>query len=526
MIPGEVQREMRIRPVILFVAALTACAAPAMLTSESRLGVTEGVVVLRLVSNMEFPDWRSITVKSDTGAESYDLHAVPYAERGSYVFAAAVPEGRYTAHDMYAHYFAGSSETGTTELKVTAPIASRTGAFRVAAGRVTNLGTWVYQPGPRLNEKEFQFLLAIDATPAPTKDLFAMAFPNLAEAVRAKPELGWEAAQPIPHRAEIIAAAKRAVIGLNSPVVTRSGVMYAGARMGQVRVRPNLSSDWRTLDTGSLHEILCVLPFADGRILAGGEEGFVAYSPDAGRTWQHVSLVRPNAIVTFLGMAPNHSLYLVAETEREVVVYTSEQPASGWRELRRISQPAEDTGNIWIGPKPWKKQRTMGGATLRSELVAISSARLVVVQQPNTIWSYEFASGRWEASAPAPIGIFSVEASSDGYVWAIPVSGLKMSGTGDWGRTWTPLEYFAHHVTPAFANRSTGYMAALPYGLAQTWRLMKTTDGGSSWSSLGQIPDFQPERFVVDPSGKLIAVTPAHQLYVSGDDGRSWTGPR
>jgi hypothetical protein len=39
------------------------------------------------------------------------------------------------------------------------------------------------------------------------------------------------------------------------------------------------------------------------------------------------------------------------------------------------------------------------------------------------------------------------------------------------------------------------------------------------------MPDFQPERFVVDPSGKLIAVTPRHELYVSGDDGKSWTGP-
>jgi len=506
--------------------ALSACAGPSVLTRDSRLAATEGVVVVRLVSNLEFPDWRSISVKSDASGESFTLRPVPYAVRGSYVFAAALPEGSYTADSMYAFFYAGSNETGSISLEVNAPIAALTGSFRIAGGRVTNLGTLVYQPGRTLSAEQGEFSLAIDPTPAPTTALFATAFPNFAEVVRGKPELGWAATHANSKSPAIIAAAKRAARGLNSPVVTGSGAVYAGARMGQVIVRPNLGSDWRTLDTGSLHEIVCVLPFADGRILAGGEEGFLSYSSDAGRTWQRVSLVRPDAIVTFLGVAPNHSLYLVAESEREVVVYTSTQPASGWRELRRFVEPPADTGNIWIGPQHWKTQLTMGGATLRSELVALTASRLVVLQQPNTVWSYEFSSGRWETAEPAPRGVFSIEASSDGYLWAIPVGGTVMYGSADWGRSWSRLEYFALHVTPVFANRSTGYMAALPYGLLQTWRVMKTTDGGSSWSISGRLDDFHAEKFVVDPSGKLIAVTPAHQLYVSSDDGKTWTGPR
>jgi hypothetical protein len=64
---------MRIRVAILCVAALTACAGPAILGRDSRLGPTEGVVVLRLVSDSEFPDRQSISVKSDAGGESFEF---------------------------------------------------------------------------------------------------------------------------------------------------------------------------------------------------------------------------------------------------------------------------------------------------------------------------------------------------------------------------------------------------------------------------------------------------------------------
>jgi hypothetical protein len=51
---------------------------------------------------------------------------------------------------------------------------------------------------------------------------------------------------------------------------------------------------------------------------------------------------------------------------------------------------------------------------------------------------------------------------------------------------------------------------------------MKTTDGGSNWTTTGTVTDFNAERLTVDPWGKrLIAVSQAEDVWMSSDDGRT-----
>ena len=84
---------------------------------------------------------------------------------------------------------------------------------------------------------------------------------------------------------------------------------------------------------------------------------------------------------------------------------------------------------------------------------------------------------------------------------------------------------FSIDVPPAFADRSRGWMGGKALGL-MGWKVYKTTDGGESWTSTGSLGDFTAERLMVDPSGALVAVTPAHEIFVSRDDGETWQGPR
>ncbi|HTO52562.1 MAG TPA: hypothetical protein VMR50_04175 [Myxococcota bacterium] len=506
--------------LLLGVVAL-GCATQPVLTPDSRFAANDGLVVLRVVSNLEYPGWYRLTLKADGSTDSFQLNPVPYAVQGSYVFAALLPQGLYTPDQLL-----GGRNEGSYVYQVTAPLTTQLGTFRVEPGRVTNLGTLVYQPGTKLDKQGSQFWVALDPTPAPARELLRAHYANLAEAVSGKPELGWASQRAVAERPAILSAARASARALNGAVVTPGNTVYAGGRLGQVFVGPELGSRWLRLDTGSVHELLCVLPLGDGRILAGGEEGLLVYSQDGGKAWRPVALAHPNEMVSYLAAAPDRTLYLVAESETDTVIYTSSDPAAGWHELKRFGPLPE--GSLWWGPQSWKEKRTPSGATLRAQPYALTARALFVLRQPKTIYRYDLQERRWDESDSAPAPIFSIETTGDGYLFAIPVGGLKMFGSPDGGKTWQSREYFALHVPPAFADRDHGYMAALPYGLTQSWRTMKTTDGGSSWTESGKLPaNTYAERLVLDPSGKkLIALTPSHQLYVSSDDGQTWLGPR
>ena len=511
----------RLTAIVIGLLLLSCAAGP--LGPDSKLGAGEGVILLRVASNMEFPEWQTVSVRRESDGETVSLNRIEGAVRGSTFFAASIPGGRYTLHQMYATYTSGNSETGGFTYSVTAPLAERLGDFSVAAGQLTNLGTLVHDPGKSIDETHSEFSVAVDPRPLKAKSLLMSGYPRLAEAVGGKPELGWQTLPAQEVEARVIATAKQYARGLNSLRPTDAGVVYAGARMGQVLVLPKPGAPWLRFDTGGLDEITAVQPLPDGGFLAGGEQSFVAYSADRGRTWQTLGFVEPNHVVTLIGVAATRELVLVAESSRDVIVYTSPKPATGWHELRRFG-PFPEPSILWGDSHPEIKFNL--GGTWRRESVALSGGRLAVLEQPKTVWSYDFAARRWDRSAPAPDPLFGVRTSRDGYLWATPIMSNNMYGSSDWGATWKKLEYFKVDLPPAFASRSTGYMAAMPWVGLGKWELYKTTDGGASWSSSGKMADSGVERLVVDPSGKrLYAVTATHKLWVSSDGGNTWAGP-
>jgi hypothetical protein len=512
---------MRLRVLSVCAFVLASCANDT-LTRDADLPAGSGVAILRVAGNMTFPEWRWVTLRREADGKEFALGSIPCSTRGSVVLAEALPPGRYLPVKMHASFTSGIPQTGQVTFTVDAPIEKQSTTFSVAAGRVTDLGTLVYNPLGAVDATHNRFEIAIDPSPLPVESLLRGAFPRVADALRGGQELGWDSLPPKEQRARLIAAAKSSARGRNALVASTAGVAYAGARLGEVVVLPKPGGSWLHFDTGTLEEITALLPLQDGGFLAGGELGFVSYSPDRGRSWQKLSFVEPNHAVTFLGIAATRDLVAIAESSEELIVYTSAKPATGWHELRRFPfhQP-----NILYNPGYFETKFSTAGEFHR-ESAAIGGTRLAILEQPKTVWSYDFATRQWEQSQPAPRALFTLRASRDGYLWATPFGANSMYGSADWGRSWTTLDYFAADIPPAFANRSTGFMAAKPVNGLAGLKLFKTTDGGTTWTEVGKLEDENLGRLAVDPSGKqLFAIANYDHVRVSSDGGNSWSAP-
>jgi hypothetical protein len=171
-----------------------------------------------------------------------------------------------------------------------------------------------------------QFRVARDPTPVPTSALLRDVYPAAGPALAGKPELGWDSPPDAKLCSGVLADARGRALGINSPALTRSGALYVGARFGQVQMRPALGAPWRSLVTGTIHEIMAVLPLDDGRLLAGGEEGLLALSVDQGRSWKRLTVAPPGTTVVFLGAAPDGT------------IFSSQRPRTSSGSMRRRSR--------------------------------------------------------------------------------------------------------------------------------------------------------------------------------------------
>src|SRR6516165_4675892 len=189
--PAEVRRSMATRTRfwlgLLALASLTHCAGnPTALTHDAALAPGEGVVLLRVVGNASEP-WSQLELAPDTGGTPQTVFAADFAENSSGVFVGKLPAGRYRPVQMKA-----ALQTGNLVTTLEVPLEARLGRFAVEAGRVTNLGTVVYQEYGAMVKMHIKNAVVRSPAPAPSAALLHSQFPAVAAAVEGKPELGWD----------------------------------------------------------------------------------------------------------------------------------------------------------------------------------------------------------------------------------------------------------------------------------------------------------------------------------------------
>ncbi|GAB3937337.1 WD40/YVTN/BNR-like repeat-containing protein [Micromonospora vulcania] len=149
---------------------------------------------------------------------------------------------------------------------------------------------------------------------------------------------------------------------------------------------------------------------------------------------------------------------------------------------------------------------------------------------------------RLAGSPPSPLPLFSLYASPDGTIWAtyrtnlmeIGTSATAVARSADRGRSWTTWELGpdSNALTVVGLDDREGYLLAEPTAVEPSMRLLRTTDGGKSWTNTGaNLPTSSHWDLTVGSDGSLLAITPAEgtdpdrlaRLLVSRDDGRHFT---
>ena len=466
----------------------------------------DGLVALRVV-NLMGRSLDYLEIQHQKTQERYKMSPQSPLAGNSVYFTGIVPAGEYKTTMV-----GGSTVTGagpvTTTTNYWYPLARAENTFSVATSTLTNLGTLVLFPLSSAGGS--RFIAARDTAPLAARDWLSFANPALAKSLT-QDELGWSkpAVDEKLNALALQVAASSASLHTH-PLLADDGTTWTGGKMGSIQ---RLEADRKTkrFQTGTINQILAVLPLADGRILAAGESGYVAVSTPDRRTWKEAPAPVSRASVgVALVSAPDGDIYLVSQTPDGVTVFKSGALEISWKEVRRFdrtSSPNASSG--WAG-------FVNGRATATA--VRTASHLVVYCPDPRIVASMPWSTGQW-AVAPTSTNLEQIYANADGTLYG---KGGAFGGNFtslDQGKSWIKADGYAWQSNAVFTNAREGYMLA-EAGL--TWnkdvpKLRRTKDGGKTWESVGDVPvtDWRGGYLVSDDRRKRI-------LYVSGITMR-WT---
>ncbi len=300
---------------------------------------------------------------------------------------------------------------------------------------------------------------------------------------------------------------------------------------------------------------LNALACADGRLLAGGGQGEIAYSSDGGQTWYQGRVSPANAPITCLAIAPNfrQNGVALAGTDGAGLLRSTDKgrswqsanfglldftvialaTAPNW-ERRELAFAATAHG-LYRSPnggRAWKKADTgLEGAVVQVITVSPNFAvdRTVLVgTESRGIFRSTDGGKSWR---PCSQGITPVveadEAPPINGLWLHPEFatspvGVAASGDGqifytaDGGANWRPAARGDHAVL-ALGGTDRQLLAGL---LNQG--LLSSSDGGQSWNAELQLAARAFTR-LVGRGPALLAYGPLEQVWRSTDGGRSWS---
>jgi hypothetical protein len=500
----------------LFAALLVAgCATPGVNVSGGNVTVDmapkpgEGHVVLKVVSarpvSVLNAKWKSVTLESKRTQRTFELYDFADPGAAGSMFFGRIEEGEYEIVKLESI----GPGPGLILALLTSDfqdLRARIGSFTVRSGSLTNLGLIAIAPPPESGKHaKIEYLGGAIGRKSVTEDLERRTRQQVA-----LPEIpGHQIAAADEEKA--LARARALVSVLSWGDDAQRSDLFGGAALGQIVTR-SASGDWQTMPLDTLDDVRYARRLPDGTLVAGLSQGRYAVRKP-GQAWKYLDLDGASGALIHIDTAAGASgaLFVVAGARDTAVMYRSSLDAD--KAETRVLATFDFSYVMMWGPAVSLEDRlivpkNVPGISRVVELNIVDKKTLQMRTEKHSFWVRD-----WQKLPSGPLVI----ARQNGMTSFVSVS-------PDNGATW------AHSETPGpssiyFLDARKGYGFDMSTGaISVTGRLMKTADGGKTWTTVGA-PLTRPTGGRIlhaSPSGEVI-VSSGYEIYSTRDDGATWS---
>lgn len=489
-------------------SVLTACVT--MTASDplkTKLREDESTVVVSVTSNSaQFKGVDSVAVeKVNSGGRQYAMNLiVPGMARDTSVFVGTLPEGEYE----FAEFIDRKSNW---KVSTTSGTREKIGRFKVIRGQVIDLGRLIMTPA------NYRVIFGRSTKVSSNQRLLEQFAPEYAALFRGKVDSGW--LSPIPSTESAEEYALWRTVGFDNPVELADGTLLGASRMGTVLIRSPIGK-WRTVRTGGLESLLCVLPVSqpDATLIAVGEfntmqrlrPGDTALTPiDPGNL--------PAGNLLFVAGNEGRGWYVAQQQDSKVTIYFSHKLEKGdWQPQRE-----ETVGkSFWNGANQIWFWHGRNGFSY-----AVSDGR---------INHLNFDSGAWSTvRAPKEHRITDIYSNPDDSIGILTSPGGGFGGifagvflSQDQGVNWKEItpKYKIKISPPLRIRPDTMMTISRDSAFTGQAELHLSHDDGATWTMLPKVR--LGEHLVPLRSGRILSVSPGNfgvfSISMSSDEGQSW----
>jgi hypothetical protein len=526
---------LRLAAITLF-GALTGCATvpDAGIKSEAALPAGHGLVVVQVVNNAHqisdaISTWSEVVVvdrerKDEDGKPLVtSIPALTDGLSSTRVFVGSLPPGRYRFGGLYAF----KQYAGGNAYYATAPAPQLIGDFEVGAGRLTSLGTVLFQPlygDPLASKLLFEpsktaFAMSRIADDEALDEFVALRYPRLAEEVRAAPRLGWVADEYGELRAQLEQATRSYALLDRPQGVTTDGSLVFGGRLGTLHRRSGAGT-WTHVHVGGNRELLAYGNSGTSHY-AGGERGRICRAARFEGPWQCDYLPARDQSVVWIGAAVPGAVHVVADERGRRRLYRGATDGTpNWTLVHEFGQPQ----NIYPPTSTEIKAQAPALWLDRASLHVTDLAKSYVV---------DLVTGNVGNGTVPPL--FELIEQPNGVLVASPYSGWSGAkppiASRDRGRTWQPMERLGVYGVLPYVLASGDMLAAnnaetfvwVGWKKRENVAVLRAAPTSKDDRTVGHLPYGCHELLnSVSRDDALVARCFDGSLLTSTDEGRTW----
>ncbi|MEM9172974.1 MAG: hypothetical protein AAGA84_09740 [Pseudomonadota bacterium] len=476
--------------LVALVLVLHGCVTSSSVSPSADLPPENGLVIVKMSSNnrpgvpSRYFSWLLVDQQDSSALSNYEIVLSRRGTINSGIYFGSLPAGRYVPVRMMSSGYNSSSWMAFTP---------DFGTFTVEAGRVTDLGH-ILVDLLYTNEVVMKRGKTVDDW---LPEYTATYFPKIPQSVFGQDYLQWDAGNRDAGSDQTQYARMRSTSrGFLNPTVLSDGSVLLGSLLGPIK-RWLPGDSLRYLDAGYQGSVDASAEIRDGVWLAGSEDGRVKITSDAGANWQDFGLRFIGRSVVDLHVQ-NDQVYATVIGPEVLSIHVSSVDTPDWQLL--TSQPFEH--NSWSGERFLVRSHLQG-----DHLVTTLPLKSLVVTNLGTGESAV-------RELPGKLQEFTLDA--DGRAHCVCTKSFGFAGfvSSDWGQTWTrepaKLQTLAYYI-----DSKTGYTV-------KGTSVLKTVDGGASWSAISELPAFGMTLTYIKKTSTLIATNGFDALVFSDDGGLTW----